>query len=73
MNKQNVLKNNPLSGNIGEDKSGGFSKQKKLVVGERVDVSALDRQKRRAKELREIILMNEVEDFNPFELLPKTK
>lgn len=51
----------------------GFSKQKGLLVGERVDHVAANRQVVRAKELREIIQLSEEEHFSMFELVPQSQ
>jgi len=48
----------------------GFTKQKGLVVGEKVNLGAINRQEVRAKELREIIQLSEEEHTSLFELAP---
>ena len=63
-------KANPLSK---QDNLDSFSKQKTLVVGERINHQAANRQVERAKELREFIQLSEEEHFNLFELVPQTK
>ena len=51
----------------------GFSKQKGLIVGERVDHVAANRQIVRAKELKEILQLSEEEHFNLFEMVPQSQ
>lgn len=63
-------KTNPLSSQANLD---SFSKQKTLVVGERINHQAANRQVERAKELREFIQLSEEEHFTLFELVPQTK
>jgi hypothetical protein len=48
----------------------GFVKQKGIVVGERVDHMAGNRQVERARELRSFLQLTQEEHFTMFELVP---
>lgn len=49
----------------------GFAKQKGLIMGERVDHMAANRQIDRANELSEIIMLKEEEQYSVFEIQPQ--
>jgi hypothetical protein len=49
-----------------------FTKQKSLIIGERVDHMAASSQVVRAKELRDLIKLSQEEHFNIFEIVPQT-
>ena len=49
-----------------------FKKPTVLIAGERVDHEAANLQRMRAKELRELIQLEQEEFFNVFEMVPQT-
>ena len=51
----------------------GFTQQKGLIVGTRVDHETMNRQTVRARELRDLIMLSQEEHFNLFEMTPQTE
>lgn len=60
---------NPLQVQRGLD---AFTQQRGLIVADSVNHMAVNRQKVRAKELRELIQLSSEEQFNMFEMVPQT-
>jgi len=70
-----VLKMGPKAGgNVGMvgGRMESFANVQGLVIGERVDHEAANAQVQRADELRELIQLGHEENFNMFDLVPKT-